>query len=128
MHETLKSNSRLNTGTSSYDDEQHHCSRFHLASPKSVHVRKGDSAKSTASSQLPSTKLGLYKALQPLLKLASPSRPDGLAFIIFSCIILFYCTNSYYDKLIKLPNTTLLLYCCYCYYCFLFVFKYCVVC
>jgi len=51
-------------------------------------VRKGDGIKSVASSQLPSTKLGLYKALQPLLKLASPSRADGLALIVLFYVIV----------------------------------------
>lgn len=78
MQETLKSNSRLNARTSSSNaDDQCDYSTDYLASPKSSRVRK---VKSTASSQLPSTKLGLYKALQPLLKLASPSRLDGLVF------------------------------------------------
>jgi len=85
MHETLRSNSQLNTRCHSYADEKHHYSRFPLASPKSSRVRKGDCIKSLALTQLPSTKLGLYKALQPLLKLASPSRLEGL-------VILHYIT------------------------------------
>jgi len=85
MHEALKSNSH--TRCSSFaDEQQHEYSIFHLASPKLPRVRKGDSIKSVASGQLPSTKLGLYKALQPLLKLASPSRADGLALIVLFCV------------------------------------------
>ena len=78
MHETLSSNSQLNTQCSSYADEQCHYSRFPLASPKSARVWKGDCIKSLTLNPLPSTKLGLYKALQPLLKLASPTKLDGL--------------------------------------------------
>lgn len=78
MHETVKSQNRRNTTGSSYADRHRDYSRFHLASPKPAHIRK-----SVASTQLPSTKLGLYKALQPLLKLASPSRLDGLVLLYY---------------------------------------------
>ena len=86
MHETLKSKSQRNTTGSSYADEQEDYSRFHLTSPKLARVKKGDTIKSVSSSQVPSTKLGLYKALQPLFKLASPSRLDG-------SVLLLYCVD-----------------------------------
>jgi len=83
MQEALKfSASRV----SSYANDQRDHAKFYLSSPNSAHARKGDPVKSVNSGQLPSTKLGLYKALQPLLKLASPSRPDGS---VFSIIYLF---------------------------------------
>ena len=96
MHETLKSKSRRNTTGSNYADHHREYSRFHLASPKPAHVRK-----SVASTQLPSTKLGLYKALQPLLKLASPSRLDGL-------VLLYYVILPVLPILIKAG-----IVCCY---------------
>jgi len=95
MHETLKSNDRLNTTGSRSIDSQHDCSRVHVASPKPTHVRKKDCFKSLASTEVPSTKLGLYKALQPLLKLASPTRLDGLVLLLFCCIELWIVVRIY---------------------------------
>ena len=93
MHETLRSNSQLSTQCNSLGDEQHHYSRLPLASPKSTRVQKGDGIKSLALTQLPSTKLGLYKALQPLLKLTSPSKLHGLVI----CVCMYYYFNVLHE-------------------------------
>jgi len=90
MHEALKSNGQRNVRCSSYADEQQDFSALHVPSLKLVVQRgRGDTVKSVAATQSPSTKLGLYKALQPLLKLASPSTLDRLLFCVLSTFPFF---------------------------------------
>jgi len=110
MHETVKSQNRRNTTGSSYADHRRDYSRFHLASPKPAHMRK-----SVASTQLPSTKLGLYKALQPLLKLASPSRLDGLVLFCYVNVCCHItCEQAMLSKAGIVLVVTVCLYVCLC--------------